>query len=267
MVACFVRTRFRLNRSFPWGVVYLLFFAHSALQAEWALESSQRLSANDAPVIFVQKTVLEGVPVELRLVLFNSRKCALQVVDNPSGVSLAEAMDQCGGLAGVNGNYFRADHTPIGLVIENGRVLHPLEHAKLLSGLLVVGHGRVSLLRISEYQSDAKVMQALQAGPFLVDHGVPVSGLNDSKRAERTAVLSDGDGHAALLVCCSPVTLADMARILCSKGCISEFRVKRALNLDGGSSTALWVKEPAYYRREFKQVANFLCVMPLVKSK
>ena len=37
-------------------------------------------------------------------------------------------------------------------------------------------------------------------------------------------------------------------------------RVVRALNLDGGTSTAFWAKEPAFYRRELKTVRNFLGV-------
>ena len=229
------------------------------LQAEWALEKSTRLSAEGAPVTSIQKKVSDGQSLELCLIIFNTKKCVLRVFENPSGESLGAAMEKTRALAGVNGNYFRADRSPLGLVICDGKMVHPLEHAKLLSGVLTVSsRNQVSLLRIAEYRPDAKVTQALQAGPFLVDHGVPVQGLNDTRRAERTVVLSDGAGHAALLVCCGPVTLAEMARILCSPGILTEFHMVRALNLDGGSSTALWVKEPPYYHREFKTVSNFL---------
>jgi uncharacterized protein YigE (DUF2233 family) len=231
------------------------------LQAEWRVESSRRLSADDAPAAFFQKTVSDGQPVELRLILFDTKKCALKVVDNPGGDNLAMAMDQTGCLAGVNGNYFHADGTPLGLVICDGKTAHPLERAKLLSGVLTVSRDRIALLRTSEYQPDAKITQALQAGPFLVDRGGPVAGLNDTRRAERTVVLSDGRGHCALLVCNTPVTLAGLAWILSSPGVISEMHIARALNLDGGSSTALWVKEPPFYRREFKTVRNFLGII------
>jgi uncharacterized protein YigE (DUF2233 family) len=230
------------------------------LRAEWRLESSRRFGADDGPVAVFQKTVSDGQTLELRLVVFDSKKCALRVIDNPGGGDLAAAMEKAGCFAGVNGNYFHPDRTPLGLVISDGKMLHPLEQAKLLSGVLVVTRGGLSLLRTAEYRPDSKITQALQAGPLLVDRGAAVPGLNDTRRAERTVVLSDGRGHGALLVCCGPVTLAGMARILSSPGVISELRVVRAFNLDGGSSTAFWVKEPPFYRREFKTVRNFLGV-------
>lgn len=230
------------------------------LRAEWRLESSRRLSAGHVPVAVFQKTVSEGLSVGLRFVLFDSKRCTLRVVDNPDGGDLAGAMKRTGCLAGVNGNYFQSDRTPLGLVICDGKTLHPLERAKLLSGILTVTRNRIALLRTAEYQPDRRITQALQAGPFLVDRGGPVAGLNDTRRAERTAVLSDGRGHCALLVCCGPVTLAEMARILSGPGIITEMHVVRALNLDGGSSTAFWVKEPPCYRREFKTVGDFLGV-------
>jgi len=39
--------------------------------------------------------------------------------------------------------------------------------------------------------------------------------------------------------------------------------IDRALNLDGGSSTALWVKEPPLSRPEWKPVRNAVAVVPL----
>ena len=246
----------------------ILLAAVFPLRAEWHLENSRRLSGDDAPLDFYQKTVSDGQLVELRIVMFNSKKCGIKVIDNHGGACLSDTMEKAGCLAGVNGNYFHADGTPLGLVICNGKTVHPLEHAKLLSGVLTSSRDRISLLRVAEYHSDPDVAQALQSGPFLLDRGIPVRGLNDTRRAERTVVLSDGRGSCALLVCCRPVTLAGMARILATAGIVSEMRVERALNLDGGSSTALWVREPPFYHREFKTVGNFLgvvCVPPARK--
>ena len=240
--------------------VFVCVVAGSA-RAEWRLENSRRLNAADAPVAYYQTTVSDdSQTVELRLVLFDSKKCALRVIDNPGDGSLASAMEKAGCFAGVNGNYFREDRTPVGLVISDGKMLHPFERAKLLTGILAVKREGVALLRTAEWQPGSKVAQALQSGPFLVDRGQPVRGLDDSRRAERTVVISDGKGRCALLVCCGPVTLAGMARILAGPGLIGVVRVVRALNLDGGTSTAFWAKEPAFYRRELKTVRNFLGV-------
>ena len=170
-------------------------------------------------------------------------------------------MEENGCLAGTNGAYFHPDFTPVGLEISNGRQIHPLEHGKLISGMVVVNRGRVSLLRVGEFKPAPSIQTALQSGPFLIDQGQPVPGLNAIKRAYRTVVLSDGKGGCALLMAES-VTLAEMARILAAPGVIPEMKISRALNLDGGSSSAVWVSQPPVYLREFKRVRNFLAVVP-----
>lgn len=197
-----------------------------------------------------------GEGLELHLVLANPKTHSLKVVDNP-GQGLAAAMDTRGCVAGVNGGYFHADNTPLGLVVADGQRIHPLERAKLLSGLMVVNaSGKVSLLRTGEFKSTPR--QALQAGPFLVDRSKPVAGLNATKRATRTVVFTDDKGRFGLLVC-DPVTLAEMARILTSPEVAAETRIVRALNLDGGTSSALWV-EGKLVVRNLKPVRNYLAL-------
>ena len=165
-------------------------------------------------------------------------------------------------LAGVNGGYFHPDRTPLGLVISYGKVLHGFERARLLSGVLLVTRTRISLLRSAEYKPQADIRQALQAGPFLVDHGKIVAGLNADSRADRTAVLGDNAGRFALVLC-RDVTLAELALVLSDERIISELKVNRALNLDGGSSSGMWVRdEPRpFYRPELKSVRNYLAVV------
>jgi len=44
---------------------------------------------------------------------------------------------------------------------------------------------------------------------------------------------------------------------------IPQMKVERALNLDGGSSSAMWVKgNPDFYSAEGKRVRNFLAIRP-----
>jgi len=244
------------------GLIFIFCMA-AALRlsgAEWRLTGSQRLNPGPASAAIWHKTVSCEREVELRMAAFDAKHCTLEVVDNPDGTAtLGEAMERRGCLAGVNGNYFRSDRSPIGLVICNGKEIHPLEHAKLLSGVLTVTRRRIALLRTAEYRTNPEITQALQAGPFLVDRGQPVPGLNATRSAERTVVLGDGAGHCALLIS-GPVTLVEMARILEIPGLLPGWKVVRALNLDGGSSSAFWVREPPFYRREFKIVRNFLGV-------
>ena len=76
------------------------------------------------------------------------------------------------------------------------------------------------------------------------------------------------DGRIAILTCRS-ATLAETAQILLTPGLLPEGgKIVRALNLDGGSSTGLWVKNPTgdhFYSREFKDVRNYVAIVPRAK--
>lgn len=238
------------------------------LQAAWVQESAQPLSSRSSSVTHTQISAQdEDRVVEMHLVKFDRSHCALRVLDLAPGATVAETVRAKGGLAGVNGGYFKRDHTPLGLVISNGVELHPLENSKILTGVLAVTGRGASLLRTGEIKRGNSLREALQAGPFLVDRGKPVAGLNATRRAERTVLLADVHGVVALLTT-SPVTLAELGQILASPGVFPELKISRALNLDGGSSTALWVDAVTtpYSRPEWKAVRNAVAVVPLVKK-
>jgi uncharacterized protein YigE (DUF2233 family) len=191
----------------------------------------------------------------------------LRVLDLAPGVSVAAAAQEARAWAGVNGGYFKADRTPLGLVISQGKTLHPWESSKLLTGVLAVTpKGGASLLRNGEFKEGPHFREALQAGPFLVDHGKAVAGLNASRFAERTVLLADRRGVTVLLIT-GPVSLAELGEILATPELWPDLKIDRALNLDGGSSTALWVAanpEP-FSRPEWKRVSNAVALVPLAR--
>jgi hypothetical protein len=80
--------------------------------------------------------------------------------------------------------------------------------------------------------------------------------------ARRTfAAVSSGD--KAALGFCSDVTLADLSSILAIVT-IPDFKIQRALNLDGGSSSAFWFKRAngsAFSIAEQKPVRDFVAVV------
>ncbi len=205
----------------------------------------------------------EDAPLQAHLVKFDRARCRLEVIDLAPGQSVADGAAAAHALAGVNGGYFLADRTPLGLMIHRGVTIHPWETSKILTGVLAVPQrGAARVLRSAEFRP-AGVREALQSGPFLVDHGKAVAGLNAAKAAERTVLLADRKGVAALLTT-GPVTLDGLAHILATPGLLPGLEIDRALNLDGGSSTALWVagKEAPFSRPEWKQVRNAVVVVP-----
>jgi exopolysaccharide biosynthesis protein len=229
----------------------------------WELGAPVRIDG-PAPLEIARLRATKGSSsAELHIVRFPAQSHSLAVMDNPEGAfTLASAAEKRGALAAVNGGYFHADRRPLGLVIRDGKELHGQERAKLLSGVVSVRDGRVALQRVAAFKPGPAVREALQAGPFLIDDGKPVAGLNATRAAARTVVFTDGKGGAGLLIC-RFTTLAETAEILASPGLLPSGQIERALNLDGGSSTGLWVRsEPALYIREHRDVRNYLAIVP-----
>ena len=199
----------------------------------------------------------------LDLALFPTKSATLRVIDNPAGAdNLAAVMRRENCLAGVNGGYFDSEDKPLGLLISGGNVVAPLRKARLLSGVMIVSNGRIQLLRVAEYSPKRKATAALQCGPFLVDRGQPVPGLNDTRSARRTFIVTSGSDRAAIGFC-SDVTLAQLGKILATPGIASDLKVQRALNLDGGSSSAFWFagERGPFSISEQKRVRNFVAVV------
>lgn len=237
---------------------WILAGALSAFAQPWA-------SAQDAArgIAVWQKTIgPEDLPVRVAGISFSAKANTLRVADNPPdhAVKLAEAAQAAGALAGCNASYFHADGRPLGLVIADSKTIHSQERAKLLSGILAVRGNRIELVRAAEFRPGPEVSQAVQSGPWLVENGDAIEGLDASKRARRTVVATDGRGQWALIVFTSP-TLADTARILADTSNLTGWKVRDALNLDGGGSTALWAAD-GFSLPEYGHVRNFLLVMP-----
>lgn len=235
-----------------------------AAAAEWRLVEAHAIPAASAAVAHWSETFSGPREVAVQVVNFDPRACTLRVIDNPRGDDdLPGAMRAQHALAGVNGGYFHPDWSPLGLVISRGRIAHPLERAKLLSGLLISSGAQLRLLRVAEFSGSRGVQEALQAGPFLLDRGKAVAGLNATRVAGRTVLLADADGVRSLMIT-GPATLAELSDLLASARVAPGLRVQRALNLDGGSSSALWVRGAgeAFYSAESKTVRNYLAVLP-----
>jgi uncharacterized protein YigE (DUF2233 family) len=250
-----------MRRLLPFLALVLLFTRPAF--AEWTLTSSAARPGPDG-IEFTQREVANGDErATLWVVTFNPKTHAFAVLDNPEGAfDLGSASEKRGVLAAVNGGYFHPDRTPLGLVIRKGEQVHAQEQAKLLSGIVSVTSGAVTIQRAAAFKLTPTVREALQAGPFLVEAGKPITGLNATKGAARTVVFQDAKGRAGLLIAKSP-SLAEMSAILATPAIFPDGKILRALNLDGGSSTALWVRgTPPFYVREWKGVRNYLGIVP-----
>lgn len=250
------------------SVFVFLFSGVLSATAAWQIEPGGEGSTTGTICRHVELRATEnerGEQAQLHLAVFDRSRATIEIVDQPNEPrrTLAQIVEGKTFLAGVNGGYFDPEDAPVGLLVRQGKVVSPLRKARLLSGILSVAGGKLRLQRLAGYSSK-RVTEAVQCGPFLVEKGRVISGLNRDRKARRTFVALDRDKVAAIGFC-SSVSLADLAQILVAIAPAQALHVESALNMDGGSSSAFWFRgertEP-FSIGEQKIVRDFIAVKP-----
>jgi exopolysaccharide biosynthesis protein len=247
-----------------WAFFFLA--AAATAHAEWTIASAES-EAGSAGVVHrhvLLKDAADGGHVTFELAIFSAKSCALRVIDNPEGERLAGMMRREKYVCAVNGGYFGEQFKPIGLRIVNSQMLTPLKPARLITGVLFASPRGVQIVRAREFSQRQKIEAAIQCGPFLVDRSQRVGGLNNSQHARRTFAATETN-ERALLGFCSEVSLADLANILATTPITADLKIQRAINLDGGSSSAFWFAREngsVFSIPEQKPVRDFVGVLP-----
>jgi uncharacterized protein YigE (DUF2233 family) len=140
----------------------------------------------------------------------------------------------------INGGYFDSDYRSTALVIQDG--IASGESYTGFGGMFAVHNdGTVELrpLRDTPYDPSEAITHATQSAPMLLfPGGVAAELQEDGQRARRSVVAIDQHGHMLFIVGpTSGLTLSELASWLAS----SDLELDRALNLDGGSSTGLFL--------------------------
>ena len=200
---------------------------------------------------------------------FNAAEQRLVVIDEGDSKTrygnLKKALVQNSCAAGVNGGFFENDvaNSPMGLLISHGSIISPLAHQGFTAAgvLYDTGHD-IKLERRQQLSTPiAKMQQAVQSGPFLVENKKIVSGLNNKVRDRRTFVATDGRGNWVIGIS-TPLTLRELAEWLASSPPQLGVEIRYALNLDGGSSSSFADREAGRYHASIKRVRNYLGVTP-----
>jgi uncharacterized protein YigE (DUF2233 family) len=246
----------------------LFFLALAATaQADWTIVSSAsepgRGGVAHKHIVLEEAASSERVTVDLAI--FSTKSCTFALFQNEGGKNnLAEMMTDENCLAGVNGGYFDENFAPLGLRIANGQMIAPLQRARLITGVLVASPRGVQIMRSREFSRRPGVRAALQCGPFLIDGGHSIRGLNESRPARRTFAATATTSRALIGVC-SEVSLAELAKLLATTSLPDDLKIERALNLDGGSSSAFWFAREngsAFAISEHKPVRDFVGIVP-----
>lgn len=208
-------------------------------------------------------------------VAFDSRNHRLVVVDQADGPDsrfpdAASAARSLGGYAAANAGFFTPEGEPLGLVISQG-IRSGVWNAgsSLGSGIWHADTSGASAISRREHlgrPAASSMRELIQAGPMLIENGAVVSGLDGSKPSIRTLLLWDG-GNRWWLGRSSICTLANLGAALAHFQ-PADWKVRHALNLDGGRSADFWVSNaiqggPLVRRPGWNRpVRNFLILVP-----
>ena len=261
--------RFRYTsaaRSFYGSLLVLPVALAVSAHAEWKILSAEsepgRAGIEHRHVIVEEAAA--GQRVAIDVAVFSAKSTALRVIDSPDGQSLGAIMKRENFVCGVNGGYFDTDFKPMGLRVADGTTSSPLRRARLITGILLQSDRGIDVIRVSEFSRTKKIIAAVQSGPFLVEGNKRIRGLNDSQVARRTfAGVTTND--RAFLGVCSDVSLAELANILATVSIVADSKTRRAMNLDGGSSSAFWFAREdgsAFSIAGRKPVRDFVAVVP-----
>jgi len=254
-----------ITGKFVRGALLLLAITATA-RAEWKILSAESEPGRGG--IEHRHVVVEdaaaGQRVAVDLAVFSAKSTELRVVDNPDGQSLGQVMKREKCVCGVNGGYFDPEFKPIGLRVADGSIFSPLRRARLITGILLQSDRGIEVIRAGEFSRAKGIIAAVQSGPFLVEGNKRIRGLNDSQLARRTfAGITMKD--RALLGVCSDVSLGQLANILATVPVAADWKIRRAMNLDGGSSSAFWFDREdgsAFSISGEKPVRDFVAVVP-----
>lgn len=182
----------------------------------------------------------EGTSDTVSIVRLNMRYITLQVAYQPDQpLSMEGWTNKEHATALINGGYFDGQDNATALVISNGQTSGTSYDG--FGGMLDVdarGHVQVRSLREQPYTPAEGLTQATQCTPMLLLNGRRTQFTANSKTSPRSIVAMDRQGRLLFIV--SPgvdFTLDDMATLLAA----SDLGLVNALNLDGGSSTGLYV--------------------------
>ena len=175
------------------------------------------------------------------IVRFDLRYVNLSVAYQPDNPLLAsEWMQQKHATAIINGGYFDNQNNATALVVANGQAFGTSYDG--FGGMLAVdGQGQISLRSLHEQPYDPnneQLQQATQSSPMLVVGGKATQFNANAAGSRRSVVAMDRQGR--LLLIASPslaFSLGELEDLLVA----SDLSIDRALNLDGGASTGLYV--------------------------
>lgn len=192
--------------------------------------------------------------LDAHVVRVDLRVQSLEVVATAAverGLTVSDFARGRGAVVAVNGDYFDVGLNPVGLAMGDGAVWAQADERVRRQEVVGVGPGRVKIFpRAAPLRVPKRWMTGAVSGwPMIVEDCAPVAALPGSAHFTlaphpRTAVGLSRDRRELLLVVADGrregvpgLTLPELAALMVEAGACT------ALNLDGGGSSALWLRD------------------------
>ncbi len=223
------------------AILLLLVLVSSSARAEWETV---------AKGVHYQRIVRGGLDAHVATI--DLREQSLRVVatgEDEAGRTVSEFAKDRKAILAVNADYFSKDLRPIGKAIGAcGVWWNGAPDVKRHQGLVAVGKGKATIQGRTQ-KTRWWMRGAVSGWPLLVESCKPIASLPGSDHFTRaphprTAVGLSKDGKTMILVVADGrregvpgPTLPELADLM------TELGACRAMNLDGGGSSAMWVRD------------------------
>lgn len=195
----------------------------------------------------------------------------LNIIENPpppSAKTIAELHEQHNSHLTFNGGFFTPEFNPTGLLISNSKTLNPLSNADLLNGIFAIDtQNKPTIISPIAPISPENYPFAIQNGPILILNGTPQIKTDDKKPASRTVIAINANNEIfiimlkqSLLHMDNALSLYQLAQLIKENPNLNSLNITSALNLDGGTSTGLYIKDRYY--PEMEKVQNIIITTP-----
>ncbi|MDE0331427.1 MAG: phosphodiester glycosidase family protein [Nitrospinae bacterium] len=229
---------------------------HPVGDGRWMLRQSPRLDARDVRIRFENGATARMKAIRLRHRDFTIRLHWRDKSKWSSPFEFGVLGDKLGAAIILNAGYYDEKGRPLGYFrsggkVFNSRVLYRGHKTFLHYGALFTVGRKTGVPNIvsREKFKDSDVKEAFQAGPLLVADGKPVRGLTRYREylraTRRTVVGLDAEGRLVVLVSEAEtrgISWCELQEFLVLPESKGGLGIRDAMNLDGGSSSQLWVR-------------------------
>lgn len=197
----------------------------------------------------------------LLIISIDPNKYDFSIVENDpqNKRNIQELHEEFNAVVTFNGGFFTEDFEPIGLIISEGVTLSDISRAELMDGIFAIDQeNQPQLIYKSDPQDLGQYKFAIQNGPSLInEEGAIVADPNNTQTAGRTAIGIDKQGNIivilikqSLLKLDNTATLHELATSIKEEETLKSLGVHSVLNLDGGTSSGIMIKDTYYPEME-----------------